>query len=217
MLKDYLPDGSINKIDSAKFVIVGTGGHASSVLDILESNELFPEFLVSDSDTEKEKWGIPVIPESRIEFYSFTHKFVLGLGSLNIRSAWLSHKHLDILEMPTVYHRSSYISNRTNFGIGSTIHSLVHVGPGVKVGDFCIINSGVTIDHDVKIGNNVIISPGATIAGGSCLGDGTFVGMGALVTENTTVGEFSVIGANSFVNKNVPANSRVFGTPGRLK
>ena len=217
MLRSYLPDENMYKRDLAKFAIIGTGGHASSVLDILESHEIVPEFLVSDSDAENEKWGIPVIPERQIRSYSSTHNFVLGIGALKFRSAWLSHDYMEVLRMPTVCHRTSYVSSRTSFGIGSTIHSFAHIGPGVKIGNFCIINSGVTIDHDVVIGNNVVISPGATIAGGSNLGDGSFVGMGALITENTSVGEFSVIGANSFVNGHVPAGSRVFGTPGRLK
>jgi sugar O-acyltransferase (sialic acid O-acetyltransferase NeuD family) len=186
-------------------------------LDILESNGLFPDFLVSDLENLKEKWGIPVIPESQILSFLSTHNFVLGLGVPTLRFSWLTTKYSEMFNMPTVFHRNSYVSSRASFGFGTTVHSFAHIGPGVKIGNFCIINSGVSIDHDVEIGNNVIISPGATIAGGSKLGDGTFIGMGALVAENASVGDLSVIGANTFVNNDFPAASRVFGTPGQAK
>jgi sugar O-acyltransferase (sialic acid O-acetyltransferase NeuD family) len=201
----------------AKFAVIGTGGHAFSVLDILESSGLFPEFLVSDRENQREKWGIPVIPESQLHTFSSTHDFVLGLGAQKFRLPWLTTKYSEVFSMPTVFHRNSYVSNRASFGIGSTVHSYAHIGPGVKVGNFCIINSGASVDHDVELGNNVIISPGATIAGGAKLGDGTFIGMGALVAENTCIGDLSVIGANTFVNSDFPAASRVFGTPGKFK
>jgi len=38
----------------------------------------------------------------------------------------------------------------------------------------------------------------------------------AIISKNVSIGKNCVVGANAFVNKNIPPNSIVFGTPGKI-
>lgn len=79
----------------------------------------------------------------------------------------------------------------------------VTIGPGVEIGEDCLIFQDVTlatgyIPGTPKIGNNVDIYVGARVLGGIEVGDG------------------SMIGANCVVTKSVPPGSIVLVAPSRV-
>lgn len=79
----------------------------------------------------------------------------------------------------------------------------VYFGPGVEIGEGCLIHHEVTLGmgHDYgipKIGNNVIIFPGARVLGG------------------LTVGNDAMIGANCVVQRDVPDGMVVMSSPNRM-
>ena len=51
-----------------------------------------------------------------------------------------------------------------------------HIGPNVKIGRNCIINTFANIEHGSIIGNYCHISTRATINGKVIVGEGSFVG-----------------------------------------
>ena len=78
---------------------------------------------------------------------------------------------------------------------------VVHTDPGHP----CIIGDNVTIGHKA-------------VVHGCVIGDNTTVGINAVVLTGARVGRNCLIGANSLVGegKEIPDNSLVLGTPGRI-
>ena len=71
----------------------------------------------------------------------------------------------------------------------------VHVGPGARVGRFCILNTGCIVEHDVEIGDFTHIAPGAIILGGARIGTGCLVGAGAVVLPGVVVPDGTLVKA----------------------
>ena len=89
------------------------------------------------------------------------------------------------------------IGANSNVQDGCVIH--VDTGYPVRIGE------GVTVGHRVmlhgsEIGDNCLIGMSATLLNGVKIGDNCIIGAGTLLTENTEI----------------PANSLVFGSPGRV-
>ncbi len=88
-------------------------------------------------------------------------------------------------------------------GAGTNVQdgSIVHVDPGVPV----IVGANVTIGHGVLLH-------------GCTIGDGALVGNRAMVLDGASIGAGSLIAAGALITPRmqIPPNSVVFGSPGRV-
>lgn len=136
-----------------------------------------------------------------------------------------------------------YVSDRwekarmLGFGEGASIYDSAHVfgkvsvgrntwiGPftildgsgGLTIGDSCSISAGVQIySHDTidwaTSGRTADYAYAPTRIGSNC-----YLGPNTVVAKGVTVGDGAVVGANSLVLSDVPAGSRVFGSPAKQK
>ena len=78
---------------------------------------------------------------------------------------------------------------------------MIHTDPGFPawVGDGCTIGHKAIL-HGCRIGPNTLIGMGAILLNGSVIGRNCIIGAGALIPEN----------------KEIPDNSLVVGSPGRV-
>lgn len=60
------------------------------------------------------------------------------------------------------------------------------------------------------------MGPGAMLWGVCRVGRGAFIGAGAIVKPEIQIGENAVIGVGPVITRDVPANTLVFGSPGRI-
>ena len=106
----------------------------------------------------------------------------------------------------------------------------VSVGERVWVGPYTILDGSGTL----TIGSGCTVSAGThiythdnvaqTVSGGRApidrqavsIGDDTYIGPNVVVTKGCQIGSRCVIGAGSLVRRDVPDNSLVVGTPGRV-
>ena len=113
-----------------------------------------------------------------------------------------------------------WISQVTRFFTWIEIH------PGASIGKRFFIDHGmgVVIGETAEIGDDVTIYHGVTLGGVSMnkgkrhptIEGGVVIGAGAKVLGAITIGECSRIGANAVVVNDVPFNSIVVGSPGRV-
>lgn len=84
---------------------------------------------------------------------------------------------------------------------------------GLSIGEYCSISAGVQIysHHTVKWSTSRGANPVEHKP--TKIGNGVYIGPNTVVQMGCTIGDGAVIGAMSFVNKDVPANTRVHGTP----
>lgn len=92
----------------------------------------------------------------------------------------------------------------------------IYIGENTNIQDLCIIH--VDPFHPAVIGKNVTVGHGAMIHG-CTVEDGCLIGIGAKVLDGAVIGKGSVVAAGSVVleNTQVPPNSMVTGTPGKVK
>jgi acetyltransferase-like isoleucine patch superfamily enzyme len=78
------------------------------------------------------------------------------------------------------------------------------------------MNYHSSLGHDASAGNFAVLSPYATLGGHAHVEDDVFLGLHASVGPGKTVGARSKVSANSCVLTSAPADSIVFGVPGKI-
>ena len=202
-----------------KYIVIGTGGHANSLLDLIRSGDNKVEYFVGFENKIDTFQQIPVIRMNDIKKLPSKFKFVLGIGDFEIRNRILNEINLLLpaISFPPMIHKTAYVSNTASLGFGAVIMANAYVGPRSKIGDFSVLNTNTNVDHDCTIGNLNVLAPGTILAGCVLSGEKCFFGMGSLISNNISIGSNAIIAANSFVNSDIPNNSFVAGSPGKLK
>jgi len=124
-------------------------------------------------------------------------------------------RNIGVTNLPPIVHPSVDLRH-TSIGPATVIHEGCVLGPGVSIGENCLLSFRATIAHESSVGNGVIISPGVIVNGRVRIQDGAFLGAGAVILPYCTVGAWSVVGAGSTAIRDVPHHSTVFGVPGRV-
>jgi sugar O-acyltransferase (sialic acid O-acetyltransferase NeuD family) len=209
-----------------KIVIVGAGGHARDVLDVIEAcNDAGAGYDVLGFIVGA-GFGTPgVLINERPILGDFGWlagrtaevRLVTAVGSPAVRRRFVEAaraagaRFAEAIVHPSVIRtKRIQMSEGCVVGAGVTMTSLIRLGPHAQ------INNGCTVAHDVVIGDCATISPGVRLSGNVDIGEGAFVGTGASIIEKVHVGAWSVVGAGSAVIRDVPANATAVGCPARV-
>jgi acetyltransferase EpsM len=198
-------------MSTSKLSLIGSGGHASVLIEMMKLLRLEIGNLYDDNCSIKSCKNIEVV--SPIDF-KIRENAIIAVGDNLVRkklSIESSNKNWCKL-----VHPSAIISMDVNVGQGTVIMAGCVIQTGVIIGEHSIINTGACIDHDCEIGSFAHISPNVSIAGGVCIGEGTHIGIGACVIPGITLGKWVTIGAGAVVIKPVPDYAVVVGNPGRV-
>ena len=199
-------------------IVFGAGGHALSVLDILQTERRYHVTYIADKNPVKDAnfWGIPVIEENEVQL-SLVKKAIVAIGDNHIRksvSEKLTEAGFQLVNAVSPY---SYVSEKAKLGNGIVIMPFAVIGPGTSVADGVIVNTKASIDHDCRIEKYSHIAPGSTICGFVDIGEKTFFCAGATVKDSVQIGNNCVVGAGAVVVKNVPDNCNVMGVPAKSR
>jgi len=143
-------------------------------------------------------------------------RFVDSLGgprSYRHRADLLGRTTLTDDRFETIVHPLACVSSKAGLGAGCLIYPFVFIGPDVRIGRHVTILSHSSINHDCVIGDHSILAAHTTLAGGVTLEDHCYVGMSATVIGDTHIGTGAMIGMGSVVRHDVPAETRVAGSP----
>jgi sugar O-acyltransferase (sialic acid O-acetyltransferase NeuD family) len=199
-------------------LVLGAGGHAKVVVDILQMQRVSVlGYLDDDPNRSGTIWlELPVL--GQIEDYRKLgySGLVMGVGSNKARQKVvnsLGHA-VDDLWVNAI-HPFAIVARSAKIGRGVVIAAQAVINPGAVIGDHVIINTAATVDHDCVIGDYAHIAPGVHLAGGVQVGRGVLVGIGAQVIPNRTIGAWATIGAGATVIHNIPAKVIAKGTPAK--
>ena len=203
---------------SKPVLVIGGGGHASVLVEILKENNtpilglVCPE-KISDkpvfSGIKHIKFDDHILdyPAREIDLVN-----AIGVlpGELNRKKIF--QKYLDIgYKFATVISKQAIVSNFCRFAEGVQIMPGAVVNSGVIVGENSIINTSATIEHDCIVGQHCHVAPGAVLCGSVKLGADTFVGANATLIQSIEIGERATIGAGSLVRRDVASDSKLYG------
>jgi len=115
------------------------------------------------------------------------------------------------------------IGEESNVFPGAVIRGdfgLIKIGRNTSIEDNCVIHSGTPASPvgDVSIGDRVLFGHGATMNGRQ-IGNDVLIGMNATILHEVEIGSSCIIGAGCLVMQGmqIPDNSLVVGSPGRIK
>jgi len=204
-------------------VLLGAGGHAKVVLDLLHA--LGRQILgVCDPDLTSKglhSWrDVPILGrDEAIERYTPTDvELANGIGSLpgsRVRRRLHTRFTRQGYRFATLIHPSAVVGTGIQMGHGVQIMAGVIVHADTRIGDDVILNTGVRVDHDGDIGGHVHVAPGAVVSGGVTIGRGCHIGAGAVLMHGITIGEEAIIGLGTSVIADVAAGHQQTGQPPR--
>ena len=200
-----------------RVVILGAGGHAKSIADIiLKSGDKVIGFL--DDNVEKDtvvikSKDIKVIGKiiDALELAKDENIFfIIGIGNNKVREN-ISTKYK--LNYYTAIHPTSVIAEDVIIGEGTAIMANAVINVGTTIGKHCIINTNAVVEHDNVIGDYVHLSPGATLSGTVTIGKCTHMGTGTKVRNNMNITSNVTVGVGGVVVKDVKEEGTYVGVP----
>jgi sugar O-acyltransferase (sialic acid O-acetyltransferase NeuD family) len=203
-------------------VVVGAGGHARVVADILRLTGHAISGFVDEVNTDR--WGsefegvriLGGLDQLAVQLTRGVRRAFIAVGDCNARLR-LAEVATDAgLGMPVLRHPKSIVASGVTLGSGSLVVAGAIVNPGARLGEQVIVNTAASIDHDCQIEDGVHVCPGARLAGGVFVGRGAWIGIGAILKEGLRIGAGSTIGAGSVVLEDVPPGVVAFGSPAKI-
>ena len=203
-------------------VIVGAGGHARELLDIVEAvNAATPTFrfagFLADEEAYPERsaarnatilGGVDLLSK-------LTGSYVIGVGDLKARKRIDKVASKAGLEPATLIHPDAVLGSMLDIGPGCCIAAGAVLTTNIKMGRHTHVNVSASISHDCSVGDWCLVGPGARLAGNVSIGDGVELGIGAVVRPGIRIGDWALVGAGASVVSDVAPDITVAGVPAK--
>lgn len=209
---------------SKPLVIIGSGGHASVVADILLSQgktivaSISPDEIKDNSPLKSIKRL--VTDSSLLDTYSPEQvDLVNGLGALpgnTLRTKLFDYFSNYGYKFQSVIAPSAIIAGGVKLEDGVQVMHGAIIQTNASIAKNCIINSGSIVEHDCIIGPHNHIAPSATLSGAVMTGNQVHIGTGANVIQSIKIGERAVIGAGCTVIRDVKAGQVIVPARNRV-
>ncbi len=195
-------------------VMIGGGGHASVLADILifQGREILAVISPEDISQRPVFKGMTHLKndEDVLAFSKDKVLLVNGIGMMpksgfkrKINEYFLSLGY----RFETVIANSAYVSPFSKIETGAQILPMAIIQTGVTVGSHSIINSGALVEHDCIIGSYNHIAPRATLCGQVETKNNVYVGAGSTVIQGVSIGSDSIVGAGASLTKSLETNT----------
>jgi UDP-perosamine 4-acetyltransferase len=204
-------------------VVLGAGGHAKVLIDLLQRVAMRKPVAVVDRDRSligQQVLGVPVIGDDSAlaDFDPRDVVLVNGVGSVRSTDGRrnLYARCCDLgFEFATLIHPTAVVGMDVEIGRGAQILAAAVINTGARVGENCIVNTAAVVEHDCRIGPHSHVASGATLAGGVTLETGVHIGAGATVMQGVRVGARTVVGAGAVVIRDLEEDKVAVGVPAR--
>lgn len=200
-----------------KAVVLGTGGHAKVIVDILEQSGQIEIAGFTSAETDGQEFlGYPILGTD--EFLPQAYEGLIrhafsALGANLARKQTMQVLDSIGFELINAISPQSVISPNAKLGRGIAVMPGAVINAGAEIGDGAIINTGALIDHDCRIGKFVHVAPGCALAGCVHIGDGAFLGVGARIVPGVRIGAWSIVGAGGVVIRDLEEEVTAVGVP----
>ena len=181
-------------------IMIGAGGHASVLADILLSQGYSIEAFISPDEINQRNIfkGIQQLRnDSDIEQFQASDVFLvngIGIVPRSNRRQKIQSYYLD----------KGY--QFINVGEACQIFPGAVIQAGVSIGAYSIINTGALVEHDCQLGSFNHIAPNAVLCGGVITATDVFVGANATVLPNLHLDKGVIVGAGAVVKDNLQSN-----------
>ncbi|WKN42826.1 acetyltransferase [Tunicatimonas pelagia] len=205
-----------------ELILIGGGGHARSVIDVVESAGDFRIMGIAD---RKEKIGEKVLnyviiaADSQLaSLVNNDRNFLLTVGQVETAETRVRlDRELKQVggKLARVVSPLARISDYATIAEGAVVMHFALVNAGAQVGRNVIINTRAVVEHDAVVGDFCHISTGAILNGGVKVGNQVLVGSQATVRQGIEIANNVTIGAQSYVNQDILEAGVYVGVPAR--
>lgn len=198
-------------------ILLGTGGHARSVVDSIEAGGKYriaglldKEIKAGDSYRDYRVLGTDDLLEDifksgiRNAFVSIGY---LGIG--DVRNRLYERLKSTGFILPDVVDPTSVIAGDVELGEGVFVGKNAVINANAKIENMCIINTAAVIEHDCNIGQFSHVAVGAVVCGGARIGKASLIGANATVIQERIIGNNCIVGAGAVVRRNL-ADGQIF-------
>ena len=199
-----------------RLILFGAGGHASVVIDALQSRGEAENILLCSDDPAQT--GQSVLGHRIVLFEPQLAEgadFHICIGNVSARRSM----HMRLLAAgarpQTILHPSAIVARSALVGAGAFIAAGAIVSAEASIGLSAIVNHAAIVDHQSRVGDFSHIAPGATIAGNVRIGEQTLIGAGANVLPGIEVGQNCVVGAGAVLTRSIADDQKFAGIPAR--
>jgi sugar O-acyltransferase (sialic acid O-acetyltransferase NeuD family) len=206
-----------------RLMVVGSSRHASVLVDAIELAGVYSlaGYLDDTQEPGTIRRGYPILgalhEAATICAEEQIQQAVIAIGD----NWWRRKVYSDLarsspsLSFPVVKHPSAVIAASAEIGNGAAILACSHVGPGSRIGAFCILNTGSSLDHDCRMHDFASVAPGVFMGGLVQIGECSAIGVGASISDRISIGSHSVIGTGAAVVRDIPDHVVAYGNPAR--
>lgn len=198
-----------------KVILIGGGGHAKVVADILSN---MPDKNVVGYAALEPGDGLLAIPflGDEKKAASTTHDaMVIAIGDNRQRKSIYEALLQRGENMVSAIHPSAIVGQNVTIEPGCMVCAGVVISSGATIKADTILNTGCTVDHDCVVGPHAHVAPGVNLAGSVSVGEGSLLGIGSSIVQNISIGRWATVGAGGVVICDVLDNETVAGVPAR--
>jgi sugar O-acyltransferase (sialic acid O-acetyltransferase NeuD family) len=222
---------TVASVSATPIVVVGAGGFAREVLDVLGSinaadvgegsqRQTFDVLgVVDDNPTETQLGRLAARSISYLGIVADLPKkfpsaeFLIAIGSPEPRRRIAKMLHAAGMTAAVAIHPRAVVGTAGSVGPGVVVCSGAQISTNVSLGDHVHINPGSIVGHDADLREFVSVNPGAVISGEVTVHSGSLIGAGGIVLQGLVVGSDAVVGAGAVVVRDVPSKVVVKGVP----
>jgi UDP-perosamine 4-acetyltransferase len=200
-------------------VVLGSGGHAKVVIDVIRSTGTFNVAGCVAQSRESEIEGVPILGDDSVLpslLESGIKHAAVAIGENKLRLRLGQEIEALGLDLPPLVSGRAYVAASASVGAGTVVMPNAVVHPFARVGRLCVVNTTAIVEHDCRLGDGVHIAPRSVLCGSVSVGDRSFVGAGSTVIPNVQIGRDVLLGAGSVVIRDCVSPGTYLGAPARL-
>ena len=206
----------------SRIIIVGAGGFGREVLQWVrdawpEQTSRLAGFLAADhSQLNNHDCHLDIIADPARYEPAAGDGLLLAIGIPEVRRRVAEVLKSRGAEFLTLIHPTAIVAPTASIGDGSIICPYAIVSDAARVGSCVLLNYHSSLGHDASAGDYAVLSPYASLGGNAHIEADVFMGLHASVGPGKRIGARSKVSANSCALVDAPADSIIYGVPGRV-
>lgn len=209
---------AITQSPNAQILLYGAGGHAKSVLEMIQAIGAFRVAGIVDDNpalTGSSVLGVSVLgTRDALPGLLEQGVFLAANGVGGIINIEIRVKLFELLEsygfaVPTLRHPRATVEPSAQLADGVQVFANAYVGSSAVLHEKCMVNTGAIVSHDCEIGRYTHIAPGCLLAGHVHVGERALVGMGVTTIIGLKIGDGARVGNGAVLLADVPARQIV--------